>query len=195
MRPKDRDDIDDLPRRWARFAFYLSIISTSLSVVAVAVSVSSNLFKYASRVELPELPPEAYLPYIERCMERFKNPNSVVRDIQRDHPPIKVVYQGDLSFLLTWRGRSGTLSLHDDNFVEDVKLQMRIVRNFRSPQLVEADIVTADARQAPWPSNAQFPSDAVFKPFDDAQQRSLALYSNYLASYITTCTREEVTAR
>ncbi|WP_425328772.1 hypothetical protein [Rhodopseudomonas palustris] len=181
-----------IARRLSIIAIIVTFANSFLSILNILDISLPILFKRASRVELPEIPPEEYSQYIESCIRRFRNPHLAVKDIEDTHPPIKVVYKGDMAFLLAWRARSGTLSLHDDNFVEAVQLEMRVVRNFRAPNLIEADIVTIEAKQTRWPPDKEIPSDAKFTPFDEDQKTSLKLYSDYLASYLTNCTREQV---
>ncbi|TWB04490.1 hypothetical protein FBZ96_102966 [Bradyrhizobium stylosanthis] len=147
-----------------------------------------------SRIELPELPPDSYPPIVASCIERFDNPYAEGPG-PLDHPPLQVAYVGDLSFQIKWRGRSRNLSLKNDRSVEDVSLRMRIVRNFRTPTLVEAEVVIADAKQTPWPADSPMPADVAFQPFDADQREKLSLYVNFISSYLTNCVRDETTQR
>jgi len=103
------------------------VTAINLWVTVVNLKAFRDLFDVVatSRIELPELPPDSYPPIVASCIERFDNPYAEGPG-PFDHPPLKVAYIGDLSFQITWRGRSRNLSLKSDRLVEDVSLRMSL---------------------------------------------------------------------
>ena len=171
------------------------ITAASFLALGIAITSTISLQYRASRVELPEMPVEAYLPIMKRCVDSFVNPSSPNNSPKPDHPPIDVIFQGDLTFLLHWYNRSGNLSLQDDALVEDVQLRMRVTRNFRNSNLVEADITPLSAKQMPWQKGDGLPSNDRLQPFDSRQLEKLDLYTNYLSSFLTVCASEQALMR
>ena len=168
-------------------------LATGIGVFSVLMifSAKQQLFQQASRIEFPNIPAEAYFPILQKCIDRLQNPNVTDSIHEIDHPPIRIDYAGNLTYVISWRGRSGNLSLGTNAFAEAVQLRMRLVRDFKTPTLVVADLDAADARQVKWEPTDPIPDDRLFNPFDAEQLRRLDLYTNYLSSYLTNCSHVE----
>ena len=164
--------------------------ATSISIASAAAGLYvTQHVRLASTIEFPDISADDYYAILKSCVEDFNGQEPVMAAVRR---PIDIAYRGNLQFTVSWRGRGGGYSLGDNTYIEAVMLRMRIVRDFRMPKLVMADLEVSDARRAKWESLDSTPANELFKPFDGEQRILLDSYMDKLASHLTECVRAQV---
>jgi len=135
-----------------------------------------------ARVPLEILDEREYWPAIEDCVQVFlrgrPNPESAIA---------KVVLDGDLTFRLSFAGKSTALSIAEPNHLEKISFIVFITRNFSNPERVQAEVIMASARQTRWDDDADPPIDRVFQEFEPEHYQKLEGFNRELASFLSRC--------